>query len=99
MKMKRALQIVRDELEKRDPSSGKTYLCWIADDVHGYDSPIANLLKKKIYELLGNHYTLDDWLLARDKEIPDWYTIGDGYSAKMKETRLAWLDWMISQEG
>ena len=72
--------------------SGKhRFICAALRNVNdGEDSPECDYLITWIKEMLGSSYTLDSWLLQE-------HGIPYSYSRKYRQTRLAWIDWMIKE--
>lgn len=65
---------------------------------YGKDFGHCLQLKAKIKELLLGHGTLDSWLIDNCYESYDFY-VSDfaAYERKARETRLAWIDWLIEE--
>jgi len=54
------------------------------------------ILTTWIMELLGGYCYYNSWLLARSAEARKMHASDlEGFARKCRETRLAWIDWMI----
>lgn len=82
-------------------SGHETFVC-LAIKYHygrrreGEEGEVAKELAHWARGLLGNHYTLESWLEEHQgvREVNDSPRTPE-ISAKLRATRLAWIDWMI----
>lgn len=76
-------------------SDGTNYgICGAVADIGcelGYYSQ-SEEVREHISKILGDYAFLDSWLFARGYPV-----LEAGNSQKLRETRLAWIDWLIEE--
>lgn len=92
-------RLVKAEVEAFEPArqGQEAYVCHAIRVVRGkmlITTKEAGAAHRKIHSLLGDAYTLGTWVRRHTGETYDQLRRVDPH---LRNTRLAWLDWLIAQ--